>query len=87
MSKLQQKIQRARSKGVYVFKWPSYKERRRAGDTTWVEDGIDLSNGRIWAVYAEGEFYPRVGFTKREAVNLAYAISIAKQVEIEVTYG
>ena len=42
---------------------------------------------RKWCVFAEGEFYPRTGLTRREAVNLAYAISISKTVEITITLG
>lgn len=40
---------------------------------------------RKWGVYVEGEFYPRCGFTKREAVNLAYAISISENVDLAIS--
>lgn len=67
MSKLKQKIQRARSKGCYV------------GRAWWVD-------GKPWFVYVEGEFGPRGYMTRRDAVNLAYAISISEEIELEVTF-
>lgn len=35
-----------------------------------------------WCVYIEGEWSPRGYMTKREAINLAYAISVAKKVKL-----
>ena len=86
MSKLKQKIQKARDRGVYVFKWSSYVD-RQPEDTYWAGDVDNASLQKDWAIYVEGEWYPRVGLTKREAANLAYAISISKAVELEVTFG
>lgn len=40
-----------------------------------------------WCVYIEGEFAPRGYMTKREAIHLAYAISIAKKIELNVEFG
>lgn len=67
MSKLQQKIQKARSKGCHAY-------RAHWGDT------------KPWCVYVEGEFAPRGYMTRRDAVNLAYAISISKKHKLEVTF-
>jgi hypothetical protein len=86
VSKLKRKVQFARERGVHVFRWSSYAG-RQPEDTVWAGD---VGNGKLqkdWAIYAEGEWYPRVGLTKREAVNLAYAISIAKKLKLEVTFG
>jgi hypothetical protein len=44
------------------------------------------AEGKPWAVYVEGEWEPRYDLTHREAVNLAYAISISKKIELEVTF-
>jgi len=88
MSKLSQKIAKAHKRGVHVFKWPAYVGRQPDG-TVWAGD-IDneqLTGKKVWAVYAEGEWYPRVGFTKREAANVAYATSISKKIKLEVTLG
>jgi hypothetical protein len=68
MSKLKQKIQRAREKGCYAFR------------AHWCEPG------NPWCVYVEGEWAPRGYMTKRQAVNLAYAISISKDSYLEVTF-
>jgi hypothetical protein len=67
MSKLKQKIQKARNKGCYAYR------------AHWVDD-------KPWCVYIEGEFGPRGYMTRRQAVNLAYAISVSKQHELEVTF-
>lgn len=94
MAKLQQKIQAARRKGVYVFRLPASVQRARkaavmaahlVAGSEFAENNKDLP-AKGWAVYVEGEWYPRMNLTKREAVNLAYAISISKKVEIKVTY-
>lgn len=47
------------------------------GKAWWVVD-------EPWYVYVEGEWGERGYFTKREAINLAYAIS--KKIELEVTF-
>lgn len=39
-----------------------------------------------WCVYVEGEFGPRGYMTKREAINLAYAISLSKKVRLVVSF-
>lgn len=67
MSKLKQKIQKARSKGCYAYR------------AHWVD-------GKPWCVYVESEFGPRGYMTRRDAVNLAYAISISKDSYLEVTF-
>lgn len=91
MSRLKNKIQTARNRGVYVFKLPAHLVRvRRAveAETKGRMTTRSVSMKRDeWAVYVEGEWSPRIGLSKREAVNLAYAISLSKKVEIEVTYG
>ena len=43
--------------------------------------------GNTWCVGVAGELTPRGYMTKREAINLAYAISISKSVKLEVTFG
>lgn len=86
MSKLKQKIQKARERKVYVFRWSSYAG-RQPEDTYWAGDAGNGKLQKDWAIYAEGEWYPRVGLTKREAANLAYAISVSKKVKLEVTLG
>lgn len=89
MSKLKQKIQSARARGVYVFKLPSHVNRVRnliERETRGrMSTRKSLINQKEWAVYVEGEFYPRINLTKREAANLAYAISISKKIEIEIS--
>lgn len=95
MGKLQQKIQAARRRGVYVFKLPaSVKRSRKAAAlaASLVAGSVYAENNKTlpvkgWAVFVEGEWYPRMNLTKREAVNLAYAISISKKVEIKVTFN
>lgn len=91
MSKLQQKIQAARRKGVYVFKLPAHlnKVRKAVENETFgrMTTREVIVNQKEWAVYVEGEWCPRIGLTKREAVNLAYEISVSKNVEITVTFG
>lgn len=39
-----------------------------------------------WCVYIDGEYGPRGYMTKREAINLAYAISIFKHSELPLTF-
>ena len=46
-----------------------------------------INNTRDWTVYIEGEFSPRGPMTKRQAKNLAYAISVSKQIKLIVTFG
>lgn len=86
MSKLSLKIQKARSRGVHVFKWSGYVE-RQPKDAVWAGDVDNTKLEKDWAIYVEGEWYPRVGLTKREAANLAYAISISKKLKLEVICG
>lgn len=49
------------------------------GRAWWVDD-------KPWYIYIEGEWTTRGYFTKRQAVNLAYAISVSKKLELEVTF-
>lgn len=60
------------------------KRKRAASRGVYSFPWPDETGKRKWCVYAEGEFYPRCGFTKREAANLAYAISIAQNVELTI---
>lgn len=84
MSKVQRKIQFARDRGVYVFRWPAFYERAKRGIFTYRLRKFGESFGE-WAVYSDGEWSPRVGFSKREAANLAYAIAIARKYRFKVT--
>lgn len=72
VSRVQQKIQSARERDVWVFRMPR---------DWWVSSKVS------WGVYASGEFTPRGPMTRRAAKNLAYAISVAKKVELIVTMG
>lgn len=69
-SKMQQRIQHARDRDVWVFKLPRqlWKSRREC-----------------YSVYAEGAWTHSTPMTHRQAKNLAYSISIAKKVTLEVT--
>lgn len=70
-SKMQQRIQHARDKGCYVYRFPP--EHRR-------------SNRISWGVFVDDEWDFRGPMTKREAKNLAYAISISKHIKLEVSF-
>lgn len=73
MSYLKRKIAKAASKGCLVINWAKFTGRQQErGD---------------YAVLVLTEWYPRIGFSKREAANLAYSISISKRQKLEVTYG
>lgn len=37
-----------------------------------------------WCVYVDGEFGPRGYMTKRQAIHLAYAISVSKKLKLEI---
>ena len=99
MSKVSQKIQRARERGVYVFHWvkfvdtggwiisvhgKKYHKQRSHVYVTQLTVANPEGTGQ-YAVYVEGEDYPRTGLTKRQAVNLAYAISVAKSPQLTIT--
>lgn len=72
VSRVQQKIQKARERDVFVFRLPR---------DHWE------SNRLSWGLYAEGEWSFRGPMSHRAAKNLAYAISISKKVELVVTMG
>lgn len=43
---------------------------------------------RVWDVFNEKEWYPRgLVYTRRQAVNLAHSMTIAKQQKLTVMYG
>ena len=48
---------------------------------------IKIPNSKDWTIYVEGEFSTRHPMSKRQAKNLAYAISISKQLKLVVTFG
>lgn len=69
-SKMQQRIQHARDREVFVFRVPPE---------------LRVNNRISWTVYVNGEWSYRGCMTKREAKNLAYAISISKKTVLTVT--
>lgn len=71
-SKMQKRIQHARERGCFVIHLP-------------VE--CRDSNRLAYTVFVEGECSLRHPMSHRAAKNLAYAISIAKQHRLEVTFG
>lgn len=98
MSKVNRKIQRARERGVYVFHWnkfmgtcgwivspygKKYHEQRAHLHITQLTLDNPRGTGQ-YAIYVEGEVYPMTGLTKRQAANLAFAIS-AKKPQLTVT--
>lgn len=99
MSRVQQKIQSARERGVYVFHWAKFvdtggwiisvhgKKYHKQRSHVYVSQlTVDNPEGTgQYAVYVEGEAYPRTGMTKRQAANLAYAISVAKSPQLTIT--
>lgn len=91
MNSVKRKIQSARNRGVYVFKMPAHLHRVRVAVERATHGRYTTRQAEVqekaWAVYVEGEWYPRIGLSKREAANLAYAISVSKNVELEVTFS
>lgn len=71
-SKMQQRIQHARSRRCFVLRLPV---------------DLRASNRLSWTVYVEGELDHRGAMSHRAAKNLAYAISVAKHHKLEVTFG
>jgi beta-xylosidase len=59
------------------------KKQRAASKGCWAFKAHWV-DGNPWCVYVDGEWAPRGYMTKREAINLAYAISISKKVEVKV---
>lgn len=50
--------------------------------------GYEYHGGkRYWFVYVVAEWDLRGPFTRREAINLAYELRYAKNVEVEITFG
>lgn len=83
MSEVQRKIQFARKRGVFVFRWPAFY--KQAWDGVYIyRRAFNREEKGPWAVYVDGEWAPRVGYTKRDAVNLAYAIAVSKKFKIKV---
>lgn len=62
------------------------KRQRAARNGCWVFKAHWV-DGNPWCVYVDGEWCPRGYMTKREAINLAYAISISKKIELIITCG
>ena len=59
------------------------KKQRAASKGCWAFKA-HWEKGNPWMVYIDGEWTPRGFMTKREAINLAYAISISKKIEVRV---
>lgn len=75
MNRLKKKARRAAARGCHAFRrgtWPTYRDAPER-----------------WDVYVEqeGAYGPRgLKLTHRQAVNLAYAASIARPVRLTVTF-
>lgn len=80
MSRLQQKVQFARQKGLHVFNYKKLRQRRLRGfvrqhlNRVYIAHGDDSKGD--WAVMAENRWYPIVGLSYRQAVALAYSHAI-----------
>lgn len=80
MSRLHQKVQFARQKGLHVFNYKKLRQRRIRGyvrqhfNHVYIVLGDDRKGD--WAVLAENRWYPIVGLSYREAVALAYRHAI-----------
>lgn len=46
-----------------------------------------VKNSNDWTVYVQDEWTPRGIMSKRAAKNLAYAISVSRKVDLEVTFN
>ena len=62
------------------------KKQRAANKGCWAFKA-HWEEGKPWMVYVDGAWLPSEFMTKREAIHLAYALSISKKVELEVTFG